>query len=411
MLDEKLIENLKKYNQEHLIKEYNDLADDEKECFEKQLTNLDFRLLDKLDRFKNNERVVCKGVVEPLQALQIKDIEESRNEYRNIGLEAIKAGKVGAVLLAGGQGTRLGFDKPKGMFNIGINKQVFIFQRLIENLMDVVKEAGVYIPLMIMTSEKNNDDTVNFFEEQNYFGYDKDYIMFFVQNMAPSVDFEGRLLLEGKGRLSLSPNGNGGWYSSLDSCGVLEKIKSMGVEWLNVFAVDNVLQRIADPEFVGATIKSECVSGAKVVRKASPDERVGVMCNEDGRPSIVEYYELTDDMRDAKDENGEPAYNYGVILNYLLKVESLDKIFNNEMPIHIVEKKIPYINSDGEYISPLEPNGYKFEELILDMIHMLDNCLPYEVERNREFAPVKNKEGIDSIDTARELLIKNGIEI
>ncbi|MBQ4068291.1 MAG: UDPGP type 1 family protein [Lachnospiraceae bacterium] len=411
MLNEKLIEELEKYNQTHLIDTYNTLENTRKENFANQLDSLEFSLLDKLKVFKENNVSACKGVIEPLQAMQLKDIDESRSEFRKIGLDAIKAGKVGAVLLAGGQGTRLGFDKPKGMFNIGINKQVFIFQRLIENLMDVVKEAGLFIPLMIMTSEKNNEDTVNFFKENNYFGYNKEYIMFFVQKMAPSVDFEGRLLLEDVGRLSLSPNGNGGWYSSLAACGVLDKVKKMGVEWLNVFAVDNVLQRIADPEFIGATIESGCVSGAKVVKKATPDERVGVMCNEDGRPSIVEYYELSDSMRDATDKNGEPAYNYGVILNYLFRISELDKIYNNEMPIHIVEKKIPYIDENGEYVNPTEPNGYKFEELILDMIHMLDSCLPYEVERSREFAPVKNKEGVDSIDTARELLIKNGIEI
>ncbi|MBE5925761.1 MAG: UDPGP type 1 family protein [Lachnospiraceae bacterium] len=411
MLNEKLIEELEKYNQTHLIDTYNTLENTRKENFANQLDSLEFSLLDKLKVFKENNASACKGVIEPLQAMQLKDIDESRSEFRKIGLDAIKAGKVGAVLLAGGQGTRLGFDKPKGMFNIGINKQVFIFQRLIENLMDVVKEAGLFIPLMIMTSEKNNEDTVNFFKENNYFGYNKEYIMFFVQKMAPSVDFEGRLLLEDVGRLSLSPNGNGGWYSSLAACGVLDKVKKMGVEWLNVFAVDNVLQRIADPEFIGATIESGCVSGAKVVKKATPDERVGVMCNEDGRPSIVEYYELSDSMRDATDKNGEPAYNYGVILNYLFRISELDKIYNNEMPIHIVEKKIPYIDENGEYVNPTEPNGYKFEELILDMIHMLDSCLPYEVERSREFAPVKNKEGVDSIDTARELLIRNGIEI
>ncbi len=411
MIDEKLVGQLNTYNQTHLIDEYNRLPEDKKCDYERQLNGLDFSLLDKLNRYKNNNQTEEKGVIEPLKALQLSDIEKTKDEYRRIGLDAIRNGEVGAVLLAGGQGTRLGFDKPKGMFNIGINKQVYIFQRLIENLMEVVNEAGVFIPLMIMTSEKNNDDTVKFFEEHQFFGYDKDYVMFFVQNMAPSVDFDGKLLLEERGRLSLSPNGNGGWYSSLASSGILDRIRKIGVKWLNVFAVDNVLQRIADPQFVGATIKSECVSGAKVVRKASPDEKVGVMCNEDGRPSIVEYYELTDDMRDAKDENGEPAYNYGAILNYLFEVASLDKIYNNEMPIHIVEKKIPYINDEGEYINPSEPNGYKFEELILDMIHMLDSCLPYEVERSKEFAPVKNKDGVDSIDTARELLIKNGIEI
>jgi UDP-N-acetylglucosamine/UDP-N-acetylgalactosamine diphosphorylase len=185
----------------------------------------------------------------------------------------------------------------------------------------------------------------------------------------------------------------------------------MGIEWLNVFAVDNVLQKIADPIFVGATIMSGCPAGAKVVRKVSPDERVGVMCKENGKPSIVEYYELTQEMMEAKDKSGEPAYNYGVILNYLFKVDKLVEINDNKMVNHMAEKKIPHIDDSGELVEPDEPNGYKFETLILDMINMLDDCLVFEVDRNKEFAPVKNKEGVDSIDTARELLKYNGVEI
>jgi UDP-N-acetylglucosamine/UDP-N-acetylgalactosamine diphosphorylase len=193
--------------------------------------------------------------------------------------------------------------------------------------------------------------------------------------------------------------------------GVLDIAKKAGVEWLNIFAVDNVLQRIADPVFVGATIDAKASVGSKVVKKAAPDEKVGVMCLEDGRPSIVEYYELTDELMNAKDANGEPAYNFGVILNYLFNVADLEEIMNKHMPLHIVEKKIPYMNEEGEFIKPEEPNGYKFETLVLDMIHLLDTCLPFEVIRDREFAPIKNKTGVDSVESARELLKQNGVEL
>ena len=182
-----------------------------------------------------------------------------------------------------------------------------------------------------------------------------------------------------------------------------------GVEWLNVFAVDNVLQRIADPCFVGAVIAKGCACGSKVVRKCAPDEKVGVMCLEDGRPSIIEYYELTRELAEAKDANGDPAYYFGVILNYLFKVADLEKIREKRLPLHVVEKKIPYLNEAGEKIKPEEPNGYKFEQLVLDMIHELDSCLPFEVERSREFAPIKNKTGVDSVESARELCRENGI--
>ena len=252
---------------------------------------------------------------------------------------------------------------------------------------------------------------MEFFEEKDYFGYKKEYVHFFVQDMVPASDYNGKVYMEEKWKIATSPNGNGGWFSSMYKEGLLGMIKKAGIEWLNVFAVDNVLQRIADPCFVGATISNGCVAGAKVVKKVSPDERVGALCLEDGRPSIVEYYELTDEMKEAKDEQGQPAYNFGVILNYLFKESMLEKIVDGQLPLHIVEKKIPYLDEQGNYVEPDEPNGYKYETLVLDMIHQVDNCLPYEVERSREFAPIKNATGIDSVESARELCRLNGIEL
>lgn len=400
-------ERLKKYNQEHLLRYYDELDDDNKDILLNQISKIDFSIID-INKTPDDDG---DNTVEPLEAMKLDEINSKKQTFEAVGIDAIRKCKVGAVLLAGGQGTRLGFDKPKGMFNIGVNKELSIFQRQILNLMDVVDRTGAYVPLFIMTSEKNNKDTVEFFKNNNYFGYDKEYITFFIQDMAPSVDYNGKIYLEDKGRISLSPNGNGGWFSSLMKSNAAEKIKQFGVEWLNVFAVDNVLQRIADPAFVGATISSGCVSSAKVVKKACPDEKVGVMCKRNGHPSIIEYYELTDELKKAKDSAGEPAYNYGVILNYMFSVKELKDILDAKFPIHVVEKKIPYMNEQGEYIKPEVPNGYKFEELILDMISMLKDCLVYEVDREKEFAPVKNKEGVDSIVTARQLLVKNGIEI
>ena len=178
---------------------------------------------------------------------------------------------------------------------------------LVNNLLDVVKMTDTWIPFIIMTSEKNNKDTVEFFKEHNYFGYNSEYVRFFIQDMAPSVDFNGKIYMEDKDRISSSPNGNGGWFSSLVRSGIFDELCGMGVEWLNVFAVDNVLQRIADPCFIGAVIETGSESGSKVVSKAAPEEKVGVMCLEDGKPSIVEYYELTDEMTYQRLENGQLA--------------------------------------------------------------------------------------------------------
>ncbi|MCI9617952.1 MAG: UDPGP type 1 family protein [Eubacterium sp.] len=400
---------LEKYGQTQLLKYYDELNDSQKESLLKQISEIDFGLLDLV---KDGESVSEKGVITPLDdAVSIKDIEENKEKYTAIGVDAIKQGKVAALLLAGGMGTRLGSDKPKGMYNIGETKDVYIFEMLIRNLLDVVNQTGAWVPLYIMTSEKNNDDTVNFFKEKNYFGYDPDYVDFFVQEMAPAATFDGKIYLEEKDRVSTSPNGNGGWFISFVKAGLCEKAKARGVEYINIFAVDNVCQRMADPCFVGAMIDGGYRSASKVVSKANPEEKVGVLCLEDGKPSIVEYYELTEDMRYETRDDGELAYKYGVILNYLFTIEDLEKNLKNNLVVHIVKKKIPYIDENGNTVKPVTENGYKFETLVLDMIHMMDNCLAYEVVREKEFAPIKNKTGVDSVDTAKALLKQNGVEL
>ncbi len=401
-------EKLAQYGQEHVLKYYEELSATEQEALLAQIAETDMSVL---AACKNKEELAQKGVISPLAAMQLSEIEANKVSFTATGVEAIKAGKVGAVLLAGGMGTRLGSDDPKGMYNVGLTRELYIFECLINNLMDVVRETGAWVHLFVMTSDKNNDATIGFLKEKNFFGYDSSHVHFFKQEMAAATDYEGKIYLEEKGKLSTSPNGNGGWFISLKNSGLLELVKEEGIEWLNVFAVDNVLQRIADPCFVGATIQKKCVVGAKVVRKNAPNEKVGVICLEDGRPSIVEYYELTEELMNAKDANGDPAYYFGVILNYLFSVAELEKILAKNLPLHIVEKKIPYLNEAGELVKPEAPNGYKFENLVLDMIHQMESCLPFEVVREKEFAPIKNKTGIDSVESARELLQKNGVEL
>ncbi len=408
MKENELLNVLKEHGQEHIFEAYQKLDDKGKEKLAAQIERIDWSIVEMAGHKELSQE---RGKLEPLSALEVTQIEENKAKYEEIGLGAIRAGKVGAVLLAGGQGTRLGSDGPKGKYNIGLTKEVYIFERLIRNLMDVTDKAGCFVPLYVMTSDKNHDETIAFFEEKNYFGYPKDFVKFFKQEMAPSVDFQGKLYMESADSLSLSPNGNGGWFYSMEVTGVLKDVKARGVEWLNIFAVDNVLQRIADPVFVGATIDSGCVSGAKVVRKADPEEKIGVLCLEDGKPSIVEYYEMTEEIINSREANGELSYNFGVILNYLFRVDQLEEISSQKMTVHVVEKKIPFIDEKGVLVKPESPNGYKFELLVLDMIHMFDNCLSYEVVRDYEFAPIKNKTGVDSVESARALLQKNGVAL
>ena len=374
--------------------------------FLEALETLDWEMISK---WRHPEDLSGKGKIEPLPILTVSDIARESARYAEVGKRAIQEGKVGAVLLAGGQGTRLGSSAPKGTYDIGITHPLYIFECLINNLLEVCRNCGAYVPLFIMTSEKNDAETRAFLKKHTYFGYPEEYVRFFTQEMAPCVDFEGNLFLEAPCKLALSPNGNGGWYTSLIDAGVTADFPA--IEWYNVFAVDNVLQRIADPIFVGATILSGKNCGAKGLRKAYPGERVGVLCLEDGLPNVIEYYEMDEETLNLRDTDGELTYSFGVTLNYLFRAEKLAEVAEKRIPIHIVKKKIPYLNAEGQLVAPECENGYKFEILILDLVRLMESCMPFEIVREREFAPIKNKTGIDSVESARALLEKNGVKL
>ncbi len=401
-------EKLARYGQEHVLRYYDELTEKEKQELLAQIENTDLSVTAFCAR---REELVRRGKITPLKAMELPEIQAGKADFYRLGEEAIRGGRVGAVLLAGGMGTRLGSDEPKGVYNIGLTKDVFIFERLIRNLLEVVESTDTWIHLFVMTSDKNHEATAAFLKEHDFFGYDSGYVHFFRQDMAPATDYNGKVYMESRCRLATSPNGNGGWYISMKNAGMSRIVEQAGIEWLNVFAVDNVLQRIADPVFIGAVLDKNCDVGAKVVRKNAPDEKVGVICLEDGRPSIVEYYELTEELMEARDADGSPAYNFGVILNYLFRVSALDGLLKKQLPLHVVEKKIPYMDETGKLVKPEKPNGCKFENLVLDMIHQLESCLPFEVEREKEFAPIKNKTGVDSVESARALLLQNGVEL
>ena len=401
------VSKLKQYDQLHILDFYDSLSESSKKYLLSQIDLLDLSILERI----NDDKYSKRGKFEPLGALTLDKIAENEDKFRKRGLDTIRNGKTACILLAGGQGSRLGFEHPKGMFNMGINRTLYIYECLFNNLMEVTDEAGAFVHLFIMTSESNDIETREFLKENKFFGYNEEYVHFFIQEMAPVIDSENKILMTAPDTIAMSPNGNGGWFSSMNRAGLLPFIQNEGIEWLNVFAVDNILQKMADPVFLGATIDSGCTSGGKVVSKADPNERVGVLCTEDGKPSIVEYYEMTKEMVSQREPDGKLSYNYGVILNYLFKTDCLMKTLDKKLPLHMAHKAVAYIDQNGKQVKPDSPNAYKFETLVLDMIHMQDSCLAYEVVREKEFAPVKNKDGVDSVDTARELLKKNGVEL
>ena len=329
---------LESKGQEQLLRYYDELNEAGKQNL---LTAIDNISWDFEEALANPVDMSGKGRdIKPISGLRLPQIEARKAEFEKLGVEAIKAGKVAAVLLAGGMGTRLGVDGPKGAYDIGVTKPLYIFEQQMKNLAEVNKKCGVFVPLYIMTSDKNHEQTTAFWKEHGYFGYPETEVKFFKQDMAPAVDFNGKIFLEKKDTPALSPNGNGGWFGSMKRAGLVDDLKKRGVEWLNIYAVDNVLQRIADPVFVGATIESGVNCGAKVICKTNPYEKVGVLCMDGNQPDFIEYYELTDEMANQKDENGDLAYLYGAIMNYLFRLSKLEEIVNKKIPVHIVEKNI-----------------------------------------------------------------------
>ena len=400
---------LEEKGQAHLLKYYDELDAAGKERLLNAIADLNWEFEEAL---ANPVDMTGKGRdIKPIDGFRLADIEARKAEFEEVGEKAIKEGKVAAVLLAGGMGTRLGVDGPKGAYDIGITKPLYIFEQQVRNIMDVTNKCGVTVPLYIMTSDKNHEQTTEFWKAHNYFGYPESEIKFFKQEMAPAVDYDGKIILERKDMPALSPNGNGGWFASLKKAGLVEDLHQRGVEWLNIYAVDNVLQRIVDPVFVGATIQTGVNCGAKAICKTNPYEKVGVLCLDGTAPDIIEYYELTDEMANEKDENGNLLYCYGVIMNYLFRLSKLEEIVDKKIPVHIVEKKIEYLCEDGVTRKPEKENGKKFEALAVDLIKLMGSVLPYEVVREKEFAPIKNKTGVDSVESARELLKLNGVEL
>ncbi|MGN0807056.1 MAG: UTP--glucose-1-phosphate uridylyltransferase [Candidatus Coproplasma sp.] len=396
---------LEKYGQQHLLHYYDKLSDTQKEILLESIEKIDFSVFKTLNMGEEKSL----GQVTPIDALPLKEIKKQASRYVQTGLAAIREGRVGVVLLAGGQGTRLGFDGPKGTFNIGVNKPLYIFECQINSIVNSCEGAGKLPHLFIMTGPQNDEVTRNFFEEHSYFGYDKALVHFFVQGVAPAISPDGKILLADKCRPVLNPDGNGGWFKALNKA-YGKQLTKWGIEWLNLVGVDNVLQKVCDPVFIGATISCGVNCGAKSVKKVAPDEKVGVICKESGVPTVIEYYDMPQKLKVRRDVKGELIYCYGVILNYLFNVEKLKETASKELPYHLAEKKIPCLKGGKKYV-PETPNGFKMEQLAVDLVKLMGSCIAYEVEREKEFAPVKNATGVDSVDSARELLAKNGVKL
>ena len=399
---------LRKTGQEHLLKQYERLTDDKKKQeFLNSILTIDFDAINEI--YLNSKKNITNKdfIIEPIKFIDKERIDEKENiEYEKLGKEIIKNGKLAVVTMAGGQGTRLGHTGPKGTFDLGLGNHKSIFEILCDTLKAENERYGVSVPWYIMTSDENNAETVEFFEKNNYFGYNKGDIFFFTQSKLPMVDTEGKCLIDEKGNIKEAADGHGGIFKSILNGGALYDMQSRGIEWVFIGGVDNVLVKPVDPVLIGLSIKDNVEAAGKSIIKANPHEKVGIFCKKDGRPSVIEYSEISDELAEERLENGELKYAESHILCNLFSLNAINKIASIDLPYHVAFKKAKYIDNDGNLIISDKPNAYKFESFIFDAFEKLDDLVVLRVKRENEFAPVKNAEGEDSPETARKLYIE-----
>ena len=398
------LKTLKKYSQEHLLNGYEKLEPTKKKKLLEQIKNIDFDLINSLYLKTQKETEIPESQIKPIDYLEKEKLYDAYKEYEEIGAKAIKEGKLAAVTMAGGQGTRLGHNGPKGTYDIGLDSHKSLFELLSDSLKEQGKKYGVTIPWFIMTSEENNKDTIDFFGKHKYFGYEKDKnIFFFIQGKLPMIDTEGKILIGEDGLIKEAADGHGGIYEALVKNKMTDKMRELGVEWIFIGGVDNCLVKMVDPVLMGIAIQKNVTAAGKSVVKANPQEKVGVFCKKNGKPSVVEYTEIPKEMAESTDENGNLIYGESHILCNLFNINAVERMGSMPLPYHVAFKKATYIDKNGNKVVPDGPNAYKFEAFLFDAFGELDDMAILRVKREEEFAPVKNATGTDSPETAREL--------
>lgn len=405
---EEILQLLKTYNQDHIINLLEKLEGKQKEELIDQINKIDFQQIMELYENTKKEIELKDNKIEAIKYLDKEKLSNNiKKELDELGENIIISGKYAVVTMAGGQGTRLGHIGPKGTFKLDVyGKGKYLFEILAENLKEANKKYNTIIPWYIMTSKENNDETLEFLEKNNYFGYPKDSVMLFQQGGLPLMDLKGKILIGRNLKIKEASDGNGGVFASLRSTGMLADMKERGVKWIFIGGVDNAILKMADVTLLGLAINKNVQIASKSVVKANPHERVGVFCKMNGHPKVIEYSELPEKMAEEIDNNGELKYGESHIMCNLFTIEAIEKISKEPLIYHSALKKNSYIDENGKEIVPNEPNSYKFEAFIFDSFEIFDDIAILRGKREDDFAPVKNKEGVDSPKTAKELYEK-----
>ena len=406
--EKEAIDKLKEYGQNHIVNILEKLDETKKQELIEQINKMDFHQMMELYQNTKKEIEFKENKIEPVPYLdKAKLTKEQREEFDKLGEEVVKNNQYAVVTMAGGQGTRLGHTGPKGTFKLDVyGKGKYLFEILADNLQEANKKYGVVINWYIMTSKENNADTVEFLEKNNYFGYDKNKVTIFKQSELPLVDTEGKFLINKEYKIKEASDGNGGTYSSLRASGCLADMKEKGIKWIFIGSVDNALLKMIDVTLLGMAVKKGVQIASKSVAKANPQERVGVFCKMNNHPKVIEYTELPEEMAEEVDENGELLYGEAHIMCNLYTIDAIEKISKEPLIYHTAFKKNSYIDENGKEVIPTEPNSYKFESFIFDAFELFDDIAILRGKREDDFAPVKNKEGVDSPKTAKELYEK-----
>lgn len=421
---ETLRKHLKKFGQEHLLKFWDEIDEKQRQQLKYEIDELN---LSELHSFI--ERVGTKSDITEKLDDKLRPIEESQflsirstsskliEQYESTGFEQISNGHVGVLLMAGGQGTRLGFPHPKGMYDVGLPSKKTLFQIQAERIRTLERLAfrkfgkNGKIIWYIMTSEHTMEPTEAFFKQHNYFGLDGNNVVMFEQGSLPCFEFGGKILLDDKHNISKAPDGNGGIYRALKTQGILDDMVQRGILYLHAHSVDNILIKVADPVFVGYCVQQNSDCAAKVVEKSQPNEAVGVICVVDGKYQVVEYSEISTKTSENRNIDGRLKFNAGNICNHFFSTEFLKKIcyeFEKKLKLHVAKKKIPFIDSTGKKCKPDEPNGIKIEKFVFDVFEFAEKFVVLSVERDEEFSPLKNADtvGKECATTARNDVYK-----
>lgn len=408
---EMIEKRLRDYGQQHVLAFVDQLDDTERALLFKQIDDLDFDAIERMRHLltssndedaKGRQCEMTPADVVELAVLEERERQESLSAY---GESALARGEVGVLLVAGGQGSRLGFEGPKGAYPIGPLSNASLFEIHARKVLALEQRYHATVPLYIMTSLANDQETKTFFKEHDFFGLAPDRVFFFTQGMWPALDSEGRLVLSSPGCIFMSPDGHGGTLSALQHHGLLDDMEQRGLRTLFYFQVDNPLVEVADARFIGLHLKEGADVSTKVCAKRNASEGLGVVALREGHAQIVEYSELTPEQMQARRSDGRLKFLFGSVAIHAFSFDFLKREADKALPLHKAFKKVPMVGKDGVVVPPESPNAYKFEKFIFDVIPDAGKALNVEFKREDEFSPVKNKEGDDSPATAKRDMV------